>query len=268
MGVGARAPIDAPVMDIPTPDRGRARAFPTLLTLAVVLVVTTAWTGPTPPSQLADAARAILPGPALADRTLTLHAAAERADADGGLVGFSSVAGFAEKAAERTAAPTTPIAGPARPSPANVAQQKPVAVPSSAPAASRFTGSDRFWIPSLGMSYRVHLFECSRNRPPDNFIYRWGCAGRNNVYILGHAATVMRPLHDLYVSGGLRKGMMAVYADGAGRIHKFRVTTWRVVDPVESAWAIADQPVSSMTLQTCVGPQGRLRLNVRLVEVR
>lgn len=268
MAVAGRLPKDAPGMDTPTPNRARTRAFPTVLALAAVLVVTTAWTGPTPPVQLADAARAILAGPALADRTLSVHAAAERTDSEPDLVGFSSVAGFAEIAAARTAPPTTPITKPARTGPLNVARQEPVATSEPAAAAPRFAGSNRFWIPSLGMNYRVHLFECSRNRPPDNFIYRWGCAGRNNVYILGHAATVMRPLHDLYVSGGLRKGMLAVYADGAGRIHKFRVTTWRVVDPVESAWAIADQPVSSMTLQTCVGPQGRLRLNVRLVEVR
>jgi hypothetical protein len=78
----------------------------------------------------------------------------------------------------------------------------------------------------------------------------------------------MKPLHDLYVAGRLRKGMVAIYADGGGRVHWFRVTEWRVVDPVESAWAIADQPVPSMTLQTCVGRDGRYRLNVRLVQFK
>ena len=131
-----------------------------------------------------------------------------------------------------------------------------------------YSGPHRFWIPSLGMNYRVHLYECSRNRPPDNFMYRWGCAGTNNVYILGHAYSVMQPLHDLYVAGRLKRGMVAVYADGQGRVHWFKVTEWRVVDPVESAWAIADQPVPSMTLQTCVGKDGRYRLNVRLVQYK
>ena len=81
-------------------------------------------------------------------------------------------------------------------------------------------------------------------RPPDNYMYRWGCAGENNVYILGHAYSVMKPLHDLYVRGGLEKGMVAIYANGNGKVTKYRVTEWRVVDPVDSHWAIADQPVA------------------------
>jgi hypothetical protein len=131
--------------------------------------------------------------------------------------------------------------------------------------AKTFSGRNRFWIPSLGLSYPVQPFACSRSRPPDNFIYRWGCAGTNNVYILGHAWGVMKPLHDAYVAGRLHVGMIALYADVNGRIRSYRVTEWRVVLPVEVAWQIADQPVPSMTLQTCVGKDSRYRLNVRLV---
>ena len=148
---------------------------------------------------------------------------------------------------------------------------KPATIKTSKPASQSqptYAGYNRFWIPSLGMNYKVRLFECSRSRPPDNYMYRWGCAGANNTYILGHAYSVMKPLHDLYVAGRLRKGLVAIYADGNGRVHWFRVTEWRVVDPVESAWAIADQPVPSMTLQTCVGKDGRYRLNVRLVQFK
>ena len=139
--------------------------------------------------------------------------------------------------------------------------------PAAKPAPTVYTGRNRFWIPSLKMSYRVHLFECTRQREPDHYMYRWGCAGENNVYILGHASSVMKPLHDLYEAGRLRVGMKAIYADGSGRVRTYRVTEWRVVDPVDSHWAIASQPVPSMTLQTCVGPKGVLRLNVRLVAV-
>ena len=131
-----------------------------------------------------------------------------------------------------------------------------------------YTGRNHFWIPSLGMSDRVYTFECSRTRDPDNLIYRWGCAGTNNVYILGHAYGVMKPLYNLYASGRLRKGMVAIYADSQGQVHWYRVTTWRVVAPTEAAWAIADQPVPSMTLQTCVGKDGQYRLNVRLVQFK
>jgi len=130
-----------------------------------------------------------------------------------------------------------------------------------------YSGTNHFWIPELGVSRPVHLFACTRTREPDNFIYRWGCAGRNNVYILGHASTVLKPLHDAYNAGRLHVGMIALYADGAGHVRAYRVTEWRVVNPVDSAWAIASQPVPSMTLQTCVGPKGVDRLNVRLVAI-
>ena len=158
---------------------------------------------------------------------------------------------------EAKVAPTTkPKSKPAEPKVTAAAKQP------------TYTGLNHFWIPSLGMSDRVYPFECTRSRDRDNYIYRWGCAGTNNVYILGHAYGVMKPLYNLYVTGGLRKGMVAVYADGQGHVHWYRVTTWRVVDPTEAAWAIADQPVPSMTLQTCVGKDGRYRLNVRLVQFR
>lgn len=162
-----------------------------------------------------------------------------------------------------------------QPQPVPIAAKVKAKTKSQAPApkvrvavAPTYSGRNRFWIPSLGMSDRVHLFECSRSREPDNLIYRWGCAGSNNVYILGHAYGVMAPLHDLYASGGLRKGLVAIYADNNGVVHWYKVTSWRVVDPVDAGWAIADQPVPSMTLQTCVGKDGQDRLNVRLVEFK
>lgn len=147
-------------------------------------------------------------------------------------------------------------------------QSKPAKATATVATNPTYSGRNRFWIPSLDMNYKVHLFECTRNRPPDNYMYRWGCAGENNVYILGHAYSVMKPLHDLYVRGKLKKGMVAIYADAQGHVHRYKVTEWRVVDPVDSEWAIASQPVPSMTLQTCVGKDGRYRLNVRLVQFR
>ncbi|HXG26177.1 MAG TPA: hypothetical protein VNL94_04895 [Candidatus Binatia bacterium] len=145
-------------------------------------------------------------------------------------------------------------------------------VPASAiaPKASggAYSGKNHVWIPSIGLSRNVVLFPCSRKRPPDNHMYRWGCAQRNNVYLLGHAYSAMKPLYDAYMSGRLHVGMVAIYADGSGRIRRYRVTEWRVVDPVDGVhWAIAAQPVPSMTLQTCVGKYSQWRLNVRLVAI-
>ena len=148
------------------------------------------------------------------------------------------------------------------------------ASPKPAPSSSTsthhkrvFSGTNHFWIPSLGMSYGVRWYACGRTTTPLNYIYRWGCAGKNNVYLLGHAWGVMKPLHDLYVRGGLRVGMVAVYADASGHVRKYRVTEWRVVRPTEIAWQIAAQPVPSLTLQTCLGKNSEWRLNVRLVAV-
>jgi hypothetical protein len=166
------------------------------------------------------------------------------------------------------AAVTKPVAKPALAKPKVQAAAPRAPAPKAAATRPTYAGTNRFWIPSLGMSNPVHWFSCTRSRDPDNYIYRWGCAGANNVYILGHAYGVMKPLHDLYVRGGLRKGMVAIYADGAGRVHWYRVVSWQVVDPTQVTWAIASQPVPSMTLQTCVGKNSQYRLNVRLVQFK
>ncbi|HVL53545.1 MAG TPA: sortase [Vitreimonas sp.] len=97
-------------------------------------------------------------------------------------------------------------------------------------------------------------------------IYRWGCGGSNNVYLMGHAASVLKPLHDAYVSGRLYKGMKVIYADANGQVRTYSVSYWKVVRPDgDVAWAYAAQSRPSMTLQTCVGAKNSHRLVVRLV---
>jgi hypothetical protein len=144
----------------------------------------------------------------------------------------------------------------------------PTRAASTLAAATAHRGRSHVWIPSLGISRSVQSFPCSRSRPPDAGVYRWGCAGRNNVYLMSHAWSAFRPLHDAYVRGDLRVGLRVRYADRAGRVHRYRVTWWRVTAPTTAAsWAWADQRKPSMTLQTCVGANGQKRLMVRLVEV-
>jgi sortase (surface protein transpeptidase) len=121
------------------------------------------------------------------------------------------------------------------------------------------------WIPSLRISRSVLFYRCGRTSAPDNHVYRWGCAGRNNTYLLGHAWGVFKALHDAYTSGRLHKGMVAYYADGFGLITRYAVTAWQVVPPDDAAWAIAAQRTPSMTLQTCMGSHSQYRLDVRLV---
>ena len=172
-----------------------------------------------------------------------------------------------------------PTARPAVPQPASVVRVVKVnkASPttrSSGSSGSKLTssasyqGRNRVWIPFLGINRSVESFPCSRSRPPDNYVYRWGCAGRNNVYLLGHAYSVFKPLHDAYVRGRLKKGMKVMYADGSGRVGRYSVIWWRVVRPTtDASWAWAPLNRPGMTLQTCVGANSEFRLMVRLTKV-
>jgi sortase (surface protein transpeptidase) len=211
------------------------------------------------------ALRAPVERPSVADRslltvrTMALARASERFPivVAAGLVAQVYVRDIERRAAAAAAA----AAKAAAPAPAPKAKAvKPT-------TSTKYVGKNHFWIPSLHMSYPVYSYACGRTSYPANLIYRWGCAGRNNVYLLGHAYGVMKPLHDLYVRGGLRKGMIAVFADSSGRVRSYRVTAWQVVYPTAVTWAIASQPVPSMTLQTCVGANSAKRLNVRLVAI-
>jgi hypothetical protein len=134
----------------------------------------------------------------------------------------------------------------------------------AAPVAHR--GRNHVWIPSLGIDRSVASFPCARKEPPGNHVYRWGCAGRNNVYLMGHAWSVFKPLHDVFVRGRLRKGMIVDYADSRGTVRRYAVVWWKLTAPTAAAaWAWAPLSRPSMTLQTCVGAHNEMRLMVRLV---
>jgi len=139
-----------------------------------------------------------------------------------------------------------------------------VVAPKRKPAATRPIVRNHLWIPALGISRTVVFYPCSRTTGPGNYVYRWGCAGRNNVYLLGHASGVFKALHDAYVSGRLRVGTVATYADRYGHLTHFRLTTWQVVRPTDVTWASSLRK-PSMTLQTCIGANSQYRLDVRLV---
>ncbi len=172
--------------------------------------------------------------------------------------------------AERVGAPaTTGTRSTAQP----VTKPAPVRPTQARPAPARvahaaYRGANHIWSAALGLDRRVLAFPCSRRTAPGLAVYRWGCAGANNVYLLAHAGGPFGRLHDLYVTGRLRPGMSVVYADGAGRIHRYVVRWWRVVLPTQGGFAYAALARSSMTLQTCVGAGDRYRLVVRLAEVR
>ncbi len=133
-------------------------------------------------------------------------------------------------------------------------------------APASFSGRNKVWIPSLGIRKSVSGFACSSNAYPGNRVYRWGCAGSNNIYLFGHAHSVFKPLHDAYVRGRLSKGMKVHYADANGRVSTYKVAWWKVVRPDKGEFAYASQSRPSMTLQTCVGAKSQYRLVVRLVK--
>jgi hypothetical protein len=236
------------------------------LALITALAITTGWTVP---SYASTSGNATVDAAASAPRVAAAVSVAAVARDD-------AFDGWAEARARRYASPkptsTSTASTSSKPASAVTTSSpekkgpKAEASKSSAPtSAPTYRGTNHFWIPSLGMSYNVHWYGCGQTFYPKNYIYRWGCAGKNNIYLLGHAHSVMKPLHDLYVSGRLRVGMVAIYADAKGRVTKYRVTEWRVVRPTQIAWQIAAQPRPSMTLQTCVGKDSQYRLNVRLV---
>ena len=141
-------------------------------------------------------------------------------------------------------------------------------IQAAAPGAARtYAGRNHVWIPALGIDRSVAFFSCTSSAYPGDVVYRWGCAGSNNVYLFGHAYSVFKPLHDAYVRGALRKGMQVIYADGAGTVSTYAVSWWRATTSDKGEFAYAAQSTPSLTLQTCVGAQSEYRLIVRLTKV-
>ncbi len=159
--------------------------------------------------------------------------------------------------------PTRPVV--TKPAGSSIGRPK----PAKATPAPTYHGTNHVWIPALGVSRAISIFPCSRQKPPANYVYRWGCAGTNNVYLLGHAYGVFKALHDAYYNGRLKVGLTAIYANASGTVHTYRVTWWKVVKPTTAAkWAWAALAAPSLTLQTCLGANSQYRLMVRLVQVK
>jgi sortase (surface protein transpeptidase) len=123
------------------------------------------------------------------------------------------------------------------------------------------------WMPALHIDRSVSFYSCSNNAYPGNRVYKWGCAGRNNVYLFGHASSVFKSLHDAYVRGRLAKGMKLYYADGNGKVSTYKVAWWKLTTPDKGAFAFASLSRPSVTLQTCIGAKNQYRLIVRLYKV-
>ena len=138
---------------------------------------------------------------------------------------------------------------------------------SGATSRGGFHGRNHMWMPALHIDRSVSFYSCSNNAYPGNRVYKWGCAGRNNVYLFGHASSVFKSLHDAYVRGRLAKGMKLYYADGNGKVSTYKVAWWKLTTPDKGAFAFASLSRPSVTLQTCIGARNQYRLIVRLYKV-
>ena len=166
------------------------------------------------------------------------------------------------------AAPAIIVGAPGtRPVPSLPAPRPAVSSGGDTAVSARYHGRNHIWMPSLRIDKSVAAYSCSNKSYPGNRVYRWGCAGRNNVYLFGHAHSVFKTLHDAYVRGRLKKGAMLYYADSSGQVRTYKVAWWKVTTPTKGTWAYAAQKNPSLTLQTCVGSRSQYRLIVRLTQV-
>ena len=164
------------------------------------------------------------------------------------------------------AGPVLPARSAPAAAPAVTARPRAAKAP-AAPTSASYKGRNHVWMPALGIDKAVSWYACSNTTYPGNRVYRWGCAGDNNVYLFGHASSVFQPIHDAYVDGRLKKGMQRWYAGADGVVHTYAIAWWKVTTPTKGVWAYAAQSTASLTLQTCLGSQSQYRLIVRLTQV-
>jgi hypothetical protein len=188
-------------------------------------------------------------------------------------VNLSPIPATASPAATHSPVPSVTPIGDASPSPAVTASPTtaptPTALPPTAkPAAVRPAVSiarNRFDIPGLRIDAPIGVTTCGGLIP--NGIWKWPCAGQNNLYLLGHAWGVFKPLHDGYHAGLLTPGLTALYTDGSGVVHRYQllwvehltVAVWGQ----GATWAATSGPV--ITLQTCDGATDGYRIIARFV---
>ena len=158
-----------------------------------------------------------------------------------------------------TAFPTMAPSASVTPSPSPTA----TTAPKAAPAALR---KNSLVISALGINASIRTLPTCGGLI-SNYVYRWTCAGHNNLYLLGHAYGIFKPVHDGYHAGKLKAGMIALYVDSKGKVHRYRLA-WVQDLPLATwgkgaTWAATSGPV--ITLQTCDGATDAYRIIVRFV---
>ena len=167
------------------------------------------------------------------------------------------------------AAPVTPAAPAAKTATKTAAKP---AMKTAATSSSVVLRANQFAFPALGIRAQgIASFACNAPGSLGTSIYRWGCAGSNNTYLLGHAFAAFKPINTGYHSGALKVGLTAYMAGSDGVTHQYRVTEIRhvLMDDWSSwgGWAKSSLPQPGLTLQTCDGPTSAYRIVVRLTIV-
>src|SRR6266550_1296043 len=176
---------------------------------------------------------------------------------------------FVQRAREEKAALTAlqvlTAAAAATPMPvvAPVANAGPaVAAGAAKPPRSLVVRANTIVIPRLGLSQPVGWYsDCLGRAPVPRWgVWRWGCAGVNNIYVMAHNPGVFTPIL------GLRAGDIVQYGDPSGRIHTYRVSSTTIVSNTQM-WPLGATPSSTLTLQTCWTWDGTRDFIVRALEI-
>lgn len=178
-----------------------------------------------------------------------------------------------EPKSTQQAAPKTP-----KPTPDPTPTPKPTPKPSPTPTPTpkpppTYSGTSHFWYPALGISRPWKWYGCEYGGAASlgyYDVYRWGCAGTNNIYLMGHASGSFYPLWRGYHSGKLKTGQSVYYADAQGHVKQWRVlwikhVTTTYLNNTAGSWATNASSTPIMTLQTCDGSYNQYRIIVRLV---
>jgi hypothetical protein len=108
--------------------------------------------------------------------------------------------------------------------------------------------------PNLNKPTQIKDWACGEGLLPNAIdIFSSGCAGTNNIFLMGHAYGVFWQLRYAYNHSLLKDRAIAYYTDGSGEEHAYQLD-W-VDHPTEaeagkgSSWAATPTPV--ITLYTC-----------------
>jgi len=140
------------------------------------------------------------------------------------------------------------------------------------PPSTEIVAAYSFAMPALGINAPIQNWsECGDGGtlPKKTVIYAYTCVdvGKNNLFLMGHAADVFRNLYRA------KDGQIAYYTDPSGKVSKYYVAWHKYQTFADWAknWWGESSPFPVITLLTCAnGPKGEkdaYRITVRLVPI-